>query len=161
MTELSAPPARDAAPADIPTFYHYIAGEWCDSTGGETFESRDPADRNDVIGRFQQGTKADVAMAVSAETLPRLDAVLVDDAQRPEAHVFRVVIVAERERVAAVEPPEVRLAPFARRPDQYHPTPRMNGPARLSQRSTGRGRVLHSPQGMRTEADAVTCGPAR
>jgi alpha-ketoglutaric semialdehyde dehydrogenase len=66
MTELSAPPARDAAPADIPTFYHYIAGEWCDSTGGETFESRNPADRNDVIGRFQQGTKADVAMAVSA-----------------------------------------------------------------------------------------------
>jgi aldehyde dehydrogenase (NAD+) len=66
MTELSAPPARDAAPADIPTFHHYIAGEWCDSTGGETFESRNPADRNDVIGHFQQGTKADVAMAVSA-----------------------------------------------------------------------------------------------
>ena len=66
MTELSAPLAPDAAPADIPTFHHYIAGEWCDSTSGETFESRNPADRRDVIGRFQKGTKADVAMAVNA-----------------------------------------------------------------------------------------------
>jgi aldehyde dehydrogenase (NAD+) len=51
---------------ETPTYRHYIAGEWCDSTSGETFESRNPANRNDVIGRFQQGTKADVAMAVSA-----------------------------------------------------------------------------------------------
>lgn len=48
------------------TFRHFIAGEWCDSTGGETFESRNPADRRDIVGRFQQGTKADVAMAVKA-----------------------------------------------------------------------------------------------
>ncbi len=48
------------------TFRHFIAGEWCDSTGGETFESRNPADQRDIVGRFQQGTKADVAMAVKA-----------------------------------------------------------------------------------------------
>ena len=54
------------AETEIPTFHHFIAGEWCDSTSGETFESRNPADRRDVIGRFQKGTKADVAMAVSA-----------------------------------------------------------------------------------------------
>ena len=52
--------------ADTPTFRHFIAGEWCDSTSGQTFESHNPADGRDVIGRFQQGTAADVAMAVSA-----------------------------------------------------------------------------------------------
>src|SRR3954453_19929216 len=48
------------------TFRHFIAGEWCDSTSGATFESRNPADTRDVVGRFQQGTKADVAMAIKA-----------------------------------------------------------------------------------------------
>jgi aldehyde dehydrogenase (NAD+) len=50
----------------VTTYRHFIAGEWCDSTSGETFESRNPADERDIIGRFQQGTKADVAMAVKA-----------------------------------------------------------------------------------------------
>src|SRR6185503_604837 len=54
------------SPASVTTFRHFIAGEWCDSTSGETFESRNPADQRDIIGRFQQGTKADVAMAVKA-----------------------------------------------------------------------------------------------
>ena len=48
---------------ETPTFRNFIAGEWCDSTSGETFESRNPADTRDVIGRFQQGPTADVAMA--------------------------------------------------------------------------------------------------
>jgi alpha-ketoglutaric semialdehyde dehydrogenase len=68
MTETSAPPAAtpDNRPAEIPTFRHFIAGEWMDSVGGGTFESRNPADDRDVIGRFQQGTAADVAMAIKA-----------------------------------------------------------------------------------------------
>ncbi len=51
---------------DTPTFRHFIAGEWTDSTSGATFESRNPADTRDVIGRFQQGSVADVAMAIKA-----------------------------------------------------------------------------------------------
>ncbi len=51
---------------ELPAFRHFIAGEWCESTSGATFESRNPADARDVIGRFQTGTAADVAMAVSA-----------------------------------------------------------------------------------------------
>jgi len=64
MTDVAAPPR---------TFQLFIAGEWVDSCSGETFESRNPADRRDVIGRFQAGNAADVAMAVkAAETaLPR------------------------------------------------------------------------------------------
>jgi aldehyde dehydrogenase (NAD+) len=64
MTETTTRPA--AAQTGIPTFRNFIAGEWCESTSGDTFESRNPADTRDVIGRFQQGTAADVAMAISA-----------------------------------------------------------------------------------------------
>ncbi|HET9682430.1 MAG TPA: aldehyde dehydrogenase family protein, partial [Candidatus Limnocylindrales bacterium] len=64
MTEVAAPPR---------THQLFVAGEWVDSVSGETFESRNPADRRDLIGRFQAGTAADVAMAVKAAemALPR------------------------------------------------------------------------------------------
>ena len=66
MTDSTVVVSADARPTDAPTFRHFIAGEWMDSGGGGTFESRNPADRRDVIGRFQQGTAADVAMATKA-----------------------------------------------------------------------------------------------
>jgi alpha-ketoglutaric semialdehyde dehydrogenase len=55
-----------SAATGTPTFHHFIAGEWCPSAGGDTFESRNPADTRDVVGHFQQGTAADVAMAIKA-----------------------------------------------------------------------------------------------
>jgi len=66
MTQTAAIGPRSSEPAEPPTFRHFIAGEWCDSTSGATFESHNPADTRDVIGRFQQGTPADVAMAIRA-----------------------------------------------------------------------------------------------
>jgi aldehyde dehydrogenase (NAD+) len=66
MTETVTRAGAGATQAEPPTFRHFIAGEWCASTSGATFESRNPADTRDVVGRFQQGTKADVAMAVRA-----------------------------------------------------------------------------------------------
>ena len=44
----------------------FIAGRWVDSVSGATFESVNPADTRDVVGHFQAGTAADVAMAVRA-----------------------------------------------------------------------------------------------
>ncbi len=44
----------------------FIAGRWVESVSGATFNSVNPADTRDVVGRFQAGTKADVAMAVMA-----------------------------------------------------------------------------------------------
>jgi aldehyde dehydrogenase (NAD+) len=72
MTDTMAPPVP-AASSEAPTFTLFIAGEWVDSVSGETFESRNPADRRDVVGRFQAGTKADAAKAVRAAemALPR------------------------------------------------------------------------------------------
>src|SRR5690349_2136350 len=66
MTETVVSQPASSPALEPPTFRHFIAGEWCDSTSGETFESHNPADRRDVVGRFQQGTPADVAMAVRA-----------------------------------------------------------------------------------------------
>src|SRR3954468_22962882 len=72
MTQTATRSAAAPREGDVPTFRHFIAGEWVESVSGATFESRNPADRDDVVGRFQQGTKADVAMAVkAAETAAR------------------------------------------------------------------------------------------
>ena len=72
MTDTATRPAEPAA-GDPPTFGHFIAGEWTTSTSGRTFESHNPADTRDIIGRFQHGNAADAAMAIkAAETaLPR------------------------------------------------------------------------------------------
>ncbi|HEX5241020.1 MAG TPA: aldehyde dehydrogenase family protein [Candidatus Limnocylindrales bacterium] len=66
-------PAGPAGGATPPTFQLFIAGEWIDGCSGETFESLNPADRRDVVGRFQKGNAADAAMAVRAAemALPR------------------------------------------------------------------------------------------
>jgi acyl-CoA reductase-like NAD-dependent aldehyde dehydrogenase len=65
MTDV-ATTRRGTTETEIPAFRNFIAGEWVDSVSGDTFESRNPADIRDVIGHFQQSTKADVAMAVKA-----------------------------------------------------------------------------------------------
>src|SRR5262245_65480516 len=61
-----------------------------------------------------------VAVPMGAETGPRLDAILVDDSQRPVAHVLRVVIVREREAVIRLQPAVVRVPAVARAPDLGH-----------------------------------------
>ncbi|MEO7664815.1 MAG: aldehyde dehydrogenase family protein, partial [Candidatus Limnocylindrales bacterium] len=66
MTETAAPALPIADRAGPPAFQHFIAGSWVDGVRGETFESVNPADRRDVIGRFQAGTAADAAMAIKA-----------------------------------------------------------------------------------------------
>ena len=53
---------------DAPAHRMFIGGEWVSSGTGRTFESRNPADRRVLVGRFQAGDAADVARAVrSAE----------------------------------------------------------------------------------------------
>jgi acyl-CoA reductase-like NAD-dependent aldehyde dehydrogenase len=47
-------------------YKNFIDGEWVESTTGETFENRNPADTRDVVGIFQKSAKADVDAAVGA-----------------------------------------------------------------------------------------------
>src|SRR5207249_11033487 len=51
-----------------------------------------------------------VAVPVAAEARARGDAILVDDAQRPEPHVPRVLVAGEGEAVVRVEPAVVGMA---------------------------------------------------
>jgi alpha-ketoglutaric semialdehyde dehydrogenase len=48
------------------TYFNFIDGEWVRSASGELFENRNPADRDDLVGLFQQSTKADVDNAIEA-----------------------------------------------------------------------------------------------
>jgi len=52
---------------------NYIGGEWVEAASGETFESRNPADRDEVLGSFPRSGKDDVERAVRAakEAYPR------------------------------------------------------------------------------------------
>jgi hypothetical protein len=51
-----------------------------------------------------EGDDLHVTMRVSVESAGSGDAVIIDHAQRAEAHVLRVAVIGERERVVAVEP---------------------------------------------------------
>ncbi len=47
-------------------FQNYIDGKWCASSDGATFENRNPAHWNELIGSFPLSTIADVDRAVAA-----------------------------------------------------------------------------------------------
>ncbi|MFN2384671.1 MAG: aldehyde dehydrogenase family protein [Gemmatimonadota bacterium] len=47
-------------------FRNYIAGQWTDAASGATFENRNPADRDDLIGTFAASAAADVQRAVAS-----------------------------------------------------------------------------------------------
>jgi len=48
------------------TYHNYIGGRWVPSAGGEWFENTNPADTQDVVGRFPLSVKEDVDAAVAA-----------------------------------------------------------------------------------------------
>ena len=48
------------------TFRNFIAGEWVDAASGRTFENRNPADTNDLIGTFPRSDAKDVDRAVES-----------------------------------------------------------------------------------------------
>ena len=47
-------------------FKNYINGKWKVSSSGETFENVNPANHNEVLGRFQKSNKKDVDEAIAA-----------------------------------------------------------------------------------------------
>jgi alpha-ketoglutaric semialdehyde dehydrogenase len=52
--------------ADVPTYLNYIDGCWIGSRSNTTFENRNPANRDDLIGVFQDSTVDDVDSALAA-----------------------------------------------------------------------------------------------
>ncbi len=50
----------------MPAFANLIAGQWLPSATGRTFENRNPADVDDLVGTFPESSAQDVAAAVDA-----------------------------------------------------------------------------------------------
>lgn len=50
----------------VKTYYNYIGGEWVKSASGEWFENVNPADTDDIVGRFPKSNQEDVDNAVAA-----------------------------------------------------------------------------------------------
>src|SRR5437588_2583809 len=64
-TETVGSPAFIAS-GNTKVYKNFIDGEWVESSTGETFEDRNPADTREVVAIFQKSGKADVDAAVAA-----------------------------------------------------------------------------------------------
>ncbi|MDQ3063962.1 MAG: aldehyde dehydrogenase family protein, partial [Acidobacteriota bacterium] len=58
--------AKNSTKSKTATYQNYIGGEWVKSSSGEWFENINPADTNDVVGRFPKSNAEDVNAAVEA-----------------------------------------------------------------------------------------------
>src|SRR5689334_4949851 len=62
----SAPFQQGQAMSNPQQFSNYIDGEWTVSVTGRTFENRNPADSDDLVGLFQASSADDARQAVKA-----------------------------------------------------------------------------------------------
>jgi aldehyde dehydrogenase (NAD+) len=86
-----------AGSATHPNVYkNFIDGEWVESSTGETFENRNPADTRDVVGIFQASGKDDVDAAVDAAKRAFAKWRLVPAPRRAEMIYAAAEILAER-----------------------------------------------------------------
>ncbi len=58
--------SRASTRPSVKTYQNYIGGKWIPSESGEVFENINPADTQDIIGRFPLSTAQDVNHAVNA-----------------------------------------------------------------------------------------------
>jgi acyl-CoA reductase-like NAD-dependent aldehyde dehydrogenase len=55
-----------ATATSVTTYRNYVDGQWVASASGETFENRNPANTDDLVGVFQHSNAADVDRAIDA-----------------------------------------------------------------------------------------------
>ena len=85
----------------MPTYHNYIDGAWVPSSSGELFENRNPANRDDLIGRFPKSTERDVADAVEAARRAYVRWRLVPAPRRAEILFRAAQLFAERKEALA------------------------------------------------------------
>ncbi|MBN2227757.1 MAG: aldehyde dehydrogenase family protein [candidate division Zixibacteria bacterium] len=87
--------------ANVTEYKNYINGEWVKARSGQTFENRNPANTNDVIGVFQNSGVEDVNDAVAAASEAYKKWRLVPAPKRAEI-LLRITdrLVKEKERCA-------------------------------------------------------------
>src|SRR5258708_34906677 len=79
------------------SFKHLIGGQWVGSHSGKTFESRNPANTDDVVGVFQRGDASDVADAVAAAKAA-YPAWMETPAPKRADYVYRAGILLEQRK---------------------------------------------------------------
>ena len=91
-----------SARASVKTYNNYIGGKWIQSESGEVFENINPANTQDVIGRFPLSTSGDVNAAVNAAR-EAFDGWRNTPAPRRAEILFRLgeILISNKDRFAA------------------------------------------------------------
>src|SRR5687768_6666905 len=85
----------------VTTYMNYIGGAWTPSESGKTFENRNPANTDDLIGLFQKSTAADAQRAVDAAARAYEDWRLVPAPKRGEMLFRAAQLIADRKEAFA------------------------------------------------------------
>src|SRR5690242_3289348 len=89
--------------AGAPTYSNYIDGKWVPAHAARTFENRNPADRDDLIGLFQQSGPEDAESAIAAARRSYEHWRLVPAPRRAEVLFTAARLIAERKETFARE----------------------------------------------------------
>ena len=82
--------------ANVRTYNNFIDGEWVPSHSGQVFENRNPADREDLIGYFQESSVADAEAAIASARRAYLQWRLVPAPKRAEILFRAAALIVER-----------------------------------------------------------------
>jgi aldehyde dehydrogenase (NAD+) len=85
----------------VDTCNNFIGGRWVPSRSGRTFENRNPADRRDLIGAFQDSTADDVETAIAAAARAYSSWRLVPAPRRAELLLSAARLLVERKEAFA------------------------------------------------------------
>jgi alpha-ketoglutaric semialdehyde dehydrogenase len=66
MTSAQPASAQTQEQTQPQTYLNFIGGEWRASASGQTFDNTNPARRDEIIGRFQKSSVADMEAAIAA-----------------------------------------------------------------------------------------------
>ncbi|HEX2051233.1 MAG TPA: aldehyde dehydrogenase family protein [Actinomycetota bacterium] len=83
-------------------FGNFIGGQWVDASSGQTFESRNPADHDEVLGTFARSEAADVDDAVRAARDAYPEWMRTPAPQRAD-YVLRVALLLEQRKEELAE----------------------------------------------------------
>src|SRR5207302_1076929 len=98
---MASPSARPRRNAQGTTYHNVIDGEWVPSVSGELFESRNPANTDDLIGLFQKSTGDDAKRAIDAARRAYSSWRLVPAPRRAEILFHAAQLIAERKETLA------------------------------------------------------------
>ncbi len=82
-------------------YTNYVNGEWVRSSSGKTFENRNPADQDDLVGTFQESNADDLNAAVDAASRA-YEAWRLTPAPKRAEYLFRVgdILKRDKEKIA-------------------------------------------------------------